>query len=138
MAQQSADSSIHLHGPDNAENEIRKAYDCVIETGVSHFWDKRAIPGVNADEVVTIYKHSLNAYRQGSRLAAERWARTAKHLGRAFWHEAKIAFLEPRISELPYLGGASKDELRPHENADTVTDLLDSAAHHIPADPDSD
>src|SRR4051812_32870760 len=98
------------HGPDNAEHEIRKAYNCVIETGTIHFWDRRAIPGVNPDEVVTLYKHAFFLYRKGNKLAAERWARTAKHLSRAFHHEAKTAYLEPRSSELPFLEGALDDE----------------------------
>ena len=80
-----------FHGPENAEYEIRKALNCVVEAGVTHFWDRRAIPGVNADEVITLYKRAYSAYRKEDRLAAERWARTAKHLSRAFWHEAKIS-----------------------------------------------
>jgi hypothetical protein len=124
--------TVHLHGPENAEHEIRKAYNCVIETASVHFWDRRAIPGVNADEVITFYKHAFNCYRRDNRLAAERWARTAKHLSRAFWHEAKIAFLEPRTAELPFLEGALDDEYNLHEHSDTTADLLDSVAEHIP------
>jgi hypothetical protein len=124
--------SAHLHGPENAEHEIRKAYNCVIETGVSHFWDRNQIPGVNPDEVVSVYKHAFQCYRKGQRLAAERWARTAKHLARAFWHEAKIAYLEPRSSELPFLEGASSEEYHLHEHSDTTEDLLNSVSEHIP------
>jgi hypothetical protein len=121
-----------LHGPENAEHEIRKAYNCVIETGVSHFWDRKAIPGVNADEVVTLYKHAFQSYRRGKKLTAERWARAAKHLARAFWHEAKIAYLEPRSAELPFLEGAQVEEYNLHERPDTTNDLLNSVADHIP------
>jgi hypothetical protein len=122
----------HIHGPENAEHELRKAYNTVIETGVTHFWDRKVIPGVNAHEVVTLYKHAYQCYRKDDRLAAERWARTAKHLARAFWHEAKIAYLEPRDSELPYLEGAPADDVNLHEHSDTTADLLNSVADHIP------
>jgi hypothetical protein len=124
--------STNFHGPDNAEHELRKAYNCVIETGVAHFWDKRAIPGVNPHEVVTLYKHAFNSHRRGKRLASERWARAAKHLARAFWHEAKIAYLEPRATELPFLENAHDDEYNLKDSSDTTEDLLNSLAQHIP------
>jgi len=119
------------HGPENAEHELKKAYNCVIETAVTHFWDRRAISGVNADEVLTIYKRGFQAHRSNDPLSAERWARTAKHLARAFWHEAKIAYLEPRSSDLPYLEGA-REEYGLHEHSDTTADLLESVAGHAP------
>ncbi len=121
----------HTHGPENAEHELKKAYNCAIEVGVTHFWDRHSIAGVHSDEVFTIYKRGFNALRSGDRLAAERWARTAKHLARAFWHEAKIAYLEPRSSELPYLEGAL-DEYSLREREDTTADLLESCARHCP------
>jgi hypothetical protein len=124
--------TTHFHGPDNAEHEIRKAYNCVIETGVCHFWDRRAIPGVSPDEVISLYKKAFQSYRKGNRLAAERWARTAKHLSRAFTHEAKIAYLEPRSAELPFLEGAKDDEYGLHVRSDTTADLLNSVSTHIP------
>jgi hypothetical protein len=58
---------------------------------------------VNPDEVLGLYQHAFKHHRNGQRLAAERWARAAKHLARACWHEAKIAFLEPRATNIPYL-----------------------------------
>lgn len=121
----------HPHGPENAEHELKKAFNQTIETGVAHFWDRRGIPGVNPDAVVSYYKTAYRAYRDGERLAAERWARTAKHLARACWHEAKIAFLEPRETELPYLENA-REEFQLHEFSDTTSDLLDSLADHVP------
>ena len=81
----------HYHGPDNADHELRKAYNTVVETGVTFAWDRRPIPGVNSNEVVDIYRHAFRCHRDGDRLAAERWARTTKHLSRALWHEAKLA-----------------------------------------------
>lgn len=124
--------TLHFHGPDNAEHELRKAYNCTIDAAVCHFWDRKAILGVNPDEVVTLYKHAFNAHRKGERLAAERWARTAKHLSRAFLYEAKIAYLEPRSSELPYLEGATDEEYNLKETLDTAHDLLNSLAEHVP------
>ncbi len=119
------------HGPENAEHELKKAYNCVIESGVTHFWDKRQIQGVNPEEVNQLYLKAFNAYRANDRLCAERWARTAKHLARAFWHEAKIAYLEPRATNLPYLEGA-REEYNLHEYSDTTADLLDSVSFHSP------
>ncbi len=122
----------NLHSPENAEHEIRKAYNCVIETGVTYFWNQKAIPGVHADEVISQYKKAFDCYRNGNRLAAERWARTAKHLARAAWHEAKISYLEPRVADLPFLRGAQEDEYHLHERANTTADLLNSVSDQIP------
>jgi hypothetical protein len=122
----------HYHGPDNAEHELRKAYNLVAETGTTFFWDRRPAPGIPADEVVSLYRHAYHAYRQGDRLAAERWARSVKHLARAFWSEAKIAYLEPRSNELPYLEGATAEEYNLHEKIDTTEDLLNSLEEHVP------
>jgi len=121
----------NTHGPENAEHELKKAYNLVIETGVTHFWDRRGIVGVGADEVVSIYKTAFRAYRDDDKLSAERWARAAKHLARACWHEAKIAYLEPRVTELPFLDNAL-EEYRLHDYSDTTSDLLESLADHIP------
>ena len=120
------------HGPENAEFELRKAYNCAIETGVAHFWSRHTIPGVNPDEVLTLYKHAFQAYRNADRLAAERWARTAKHLSRALWHEAKIAYLEPRAAELPFLEGLEGEEYDLYIHSDTTEDLINSVEGHIP------
>ncbi|HAR41950.1 MAG TPA: hypothetical protein DCS07_04860 [Bdellovibrionales bacterium] len=120
------------HGPENAEHEIRKAYNLVIESGLTFSWDRRPIPWVNPDEVSTLYKIAYQAFRNGERLASERWARTAKHLARAFWHEAKISYLEPRATDLPFLQGASSEEYNLHEHSDTTEDLIESVAGHVP------
>jgi hypothetical protein len=119
------------HGPENAEHEIKKAFNCVIETGVVHFWKRHPIPGVNPNEVTDMYRRSFDAYRNNDRLTGERWARTAKHLARAFWHEAKISYFEPRTTELPFLENAY-EEYNLYEHSDTTADLLDSVAGHIP------
>jgi hypothetical protein len=132
MADRPKPPETHFHGPENAEHELRKAYNVVVETGVTYFWDRRAIHGVSPDEAVTLYRHAYNAYRRDDRLAAERWARSVKHLARAFWSEAKIAYLEPRESEVPHLEGAAPEEYNLHERLDTTIDLLDSLADHVP------
>src|SRR5262249_19181208 len=81
------EGAAHFHGPENAEYEIRKAYNAAIEESLTYHWDRKPIPGVNPDEVIELYRHAFNCHRNGARLAAERWARSAKHLARAFWHE---------------------------------------------------
>lgn len=120
------------HGPENAEHELRVAYNCTIDAGTIHFWDRRSIPGVHPDEILTMYKYAFQHNRKGNALACERWARTAKHLARALWHEAKIAYLEPRVAELPFLENASPEELKLFQHSDTASDLLDSVEGHVP------
>ena len=124
--------SQHFHGPENAEHEIRKAYNCVVDVGALFLSERRPIPGVNIQEVMNVYKHAFNRHRHGNKLAAERWARAAKHLSRAFWHEAKIAYLEPRSADLPFLDGATEDEYGAYERFDTTADLIESVDDHIP------
>src|SRR4051794_31573357 len=92
--------SDRMHGPENAEFEIRKAYYVVTEGAVAYFWQNRDIPGVNPAEASETYKHAYRCLRNGNRLAAERWARAAKHLSRAFDCEAKIAYLEVHATDL--------------------------------------
>ena len=120
------------HGPENAEHELRIAYGCTVDASTIHFWDRRPIPGVHSDEVLTLYKRAFNHHRRGNALACERWARSTKHLARALVHEAKIAYLEPHSSELPFLPHATAEELNLHEHSDTTSDLLDSLEHHVP------
>jgi hypothetical protein len=120
------------HSPENAEFELRKAYNVVVEASIPYFWDRTPLLGVNPEEVPAMYKHAYNAYRSDDRLASERWARAAKHLARAFWCEAKIAYLEANLTELPYLEGASAEALHLHEQSDTTADLLNSVQEHVP------
>lgn len=123
----------YAHGPENAEHELRKAYNGVIESGVTHSWDKGPISGVNPTELTEMYKKAFDAFRRGDRLTAERWARSAKHLARAFWHEAKIDYLEKHPTDVPFLEGAAAEEYNLHEHSDTSEDLLASVEDHIPA-----
>jgi hypothetical protein len=123
---------MHFHGPQNAEHELRKAYNTLIEADLTYTWDHKPPQDVNHHELIDIYKHAYHCYRKDDRLAAERWARTAKHLSRALWSEAKIAFLKPRLNLYPYLENATPDEYNLHERIDTTADLLDSVGDHIP------
>lgn len=120
-----------LDRPENAEHELKIAYNCTIDAGVIHFWDRKLIPGVNPYEVVTLYKRAFDAYRNQQRLPAERWARAAKHLARAFWHEAKTAYLEPRAQELPFLEKAT-EEYDLYRHSVSAQDLLDSISKAPP------
>jgi hypothetical protein len=126
------EAAMKVHLPENADHELRKAYNAVIDTGMQFFWNQKTIPGVNADEVIAIYKHAYHSHQKGLKLAAERWARTAKHLSRAFFHEAKITYLGPRIADLPYLNGASAADFDLRSHSDTTADLLDSLAQDLP------
>jgi hypothetical protein len=116
--------------PENAEHDLRRAYNRVVDAAALHFWDRRSVPGVNAHEAITLYKQALNLYRQGRRLSAERWARAARHLSAAFLAEGKIAFLEPHMADLPCLKGATAEEFDLGEHSDTTTDLLNSIESH--------
>ena len=122
-----------MHGPDNAEHELRKAYNCIIESGVTY-----SSPELNShleicpQEATETYQQAFEFFKEGKKLTAERWARAAKHLARAFWHEAKIAYLEPRTEDLPYLQGAQDDEYHLHERVDSTAELLASIQAHTP------
>jgi hypothetical protein len=122
----------HAHGPENAEFEIRKAYNVVLEGTVPFLWNNRTISGVDPQEAVDLYKHAYKAYRKDNRLAAERWARAAKHLSRALSAEAKIAYLMEHDTELPFLEGGSSEVFSLPNGNETTADLLNSVAEHIP------
>lgn len=123
---------MHVHGPQNAEHELRKAYNTLIEAQLTYEWDHRPNAGVNFHELPDLYRRGYDSFRKGDRLAAERWARATKHLARALWSEAKVAFLQPRLNFHPFLEGATPDEYNLHERIDTTADLLDSLADDIP------
>lgn len=123
----------HAHGPENAEFEIRKAYNVVLDGMVPFLWSNRAITGVEPQEALDLYKHAFKAFRDGNRLAAERWARAAKHLGRALLAEAKVAFLMAHDTELPFLEGGSSEAFGLPKESETTADLLNSVAEHVPS-----
>src|SRR4051794_28736221 len=99
-----------MRGPENAEYELRKAYNVLLEGTLPYFWQNRDIPGVVPAEAAAMYKHAYRCFRNDNRLAAERWARASKHLSRAFSCEAKIAYLEARSTDLPFLVGAAPED----------------------------
>jgi hypothetical protein len=120
--------------PDNAEVELKRAYNSCIETGVTHEWERRPIPGVDASEVFVLYQKAIDYYQRGTpqaRLASERWARVVKHLALAYWHEAKIDYLEPHSEDLPCLPHARTEFHLHAETRETAQALLDSAAQKI-------
>ncbi len=122
---------MEFHGPENAEHELKKAFNLVVEAGVTHFWDRRPIPGTAPHEVVELYRQAFDACRSGNRLQAERLARATKHLARALWHEAKLAYFEPRAGELPALEEA-REEYNLHETAEGSAELLESMTRAVP------
>jgi hypothetical protein len=126
------EAAMKVHVPENADHELRKAYNSVIDVGMQYFWNQKTIPGVTPDEAFQIYRHAFHCHEKGLKLAAERWARVAKHLSRALFHEAKIAYLQPRLHDLPYLKGASAEDFELRSHSDTTADLLDSLAQDLP------
>lgn len=116
----------------NAEHEIRRAYNCAVESAVTWSLIGQQVSEINPDEVQNLYRKAWNFHRKEENLLAERWARTAQHLARAFWHEVKIAWLLKYPISLPYLEGATREELNLHEYSDTTEDLLNSLARHVP------
>ncbi|MGK5084974.1 hypothetical protein WDW37_16925 [Bdellovibrionota bacterium FG-1] len=114
------------HGPENAEFEIRKAYSVIIESSVGYFWQNRHIKGVDPKAPLHFYRQAYARYHQGDRLSAERWARTAKHLGRALSSEAKISCLEYHFADLPFLTGPATDAFPIPEPLEATIDLINS------------
>lgn len=135
-----SNQDIYPTGPEKAESELRQAYNHVVECCV--VLQDRGTPllsdasVLSLDEVIHTYQHGFNCHRSGNRLAAERWARSTKHLAWALWHEAKIAHLERHSSDIPFLHGATAEDYNLHEHSDTAEDLLASVANHIPAQPE--
>lgn len=129
------DRVVHpSHGPENAEHELKKAYNHAVEVGT--VYSGRSIPGVDSSLAFLHYRKAYDAFRAGDRLSAERWARTTKHISRALWHEAKISYLAEHSSVLPYLSDA-REEYNLHEYSDTTEDLLTSLAEDLPPGLDS-
>jgi hypothetical protein len=126
------DSSSQDRVPDNADFELRKAYSWVIEASLPYSATHLAIEGVHPQDAHGLYHHAYRAYRKGNALAAERWARAAKHLSRALLAEARIDYLHSHGTDLPCLEGDLSEASRPPESADVTGDLLNSVAEHVP------
>lgn len=122
-------------GPDNAEHEIRKAYLSVINHRVIDPQWAQPTPVMSPQLLVKTYLRSYHLLQSGNRLAAERWARAAKHLGQALHHEAKIALLEKNTETIPYLTGAHGQDYGLYERSDTTTDLLNSVTLRVSEQP---
>ena len=90
----------HVHGPENAEHEIRKAYNPVIDSAMEFFWDRRAMPGVNPHEALTMYKHAFNRHREGDQLAAERWARSKQPVTKRYRDAASADAKRPTLHRM--------------------------------------
>jgi hypothetical protein len=127
-----ANHQEHQQIPDNAEFEIRKAFIAIIEAEITQSWQK-SISGVHSGEATLLYKYSFNARKTGKRLAAERWARTAKHLARALKQEAKISFFELHFAEFPILQSTSAEEYALTERKKMTTDLINSVKEMVQA-----
>jgi hypothetical protein len=131
--------------PDNAATELKRAYNAVVEAGVTHLWDHAVNAPVSAQRVTELYRRAMDEYRRNtptSRLCAERWARAAKHLAEAIWHEAKISYLKDRTSELPYLTDAVSEYHLHQETEEGARSLLNtfdssfSQSHQALEEPD--
>jgi len=120
------------HLPDNAEYEIRKALISVIEAEVTNTWQK-PISGILLGEATLLYKYSFHAHKMGRRLAAERWARTAKHLARALKQEAEIEFLELHFSEFPSFQATFAEECALNERKEMTVDLVNCVKEMVQA-----
>jgi hypothetical protein len=106
--------------PDNAATELKQAYNCLIENGAT---------GIHDRQPERLYLRAMDGYRLNtptSRLAAERWARAAKHLAAALWHEAKIDYLRDRTASLPYLNEAMAEYHLHDDTEETARSLLNA------------
>jgi hypothetical protein len=121
--------SAHARGPETTRHELKIAYNQVIEANLVL---QRKTPNIDEQELPALYRHAFRLYREGKYLAAERWARTTKHLARALKSEAKVLYLEAHFSELPFLEHATLEELGLYEHSDTTADLLSSLEEDLP------
>src|SRR5689334_10992248 len=86
---QGTQPSNPTHGPQNAEHELRKAYNDVIQAElVQQFTRRFSHQSAGEGELPTnalihIYKHAFRKYRDQRLLSAERWAHTVRHLAKA-------------------------------------------------------
>jgi hypothetical protein len=119
---------------EDQEHELRKAYNLIVEIGTTFHWNRKLSDPADPMDVHVLYRHAFRAHRRGERLASERWARAAKHLARALWCEAKLAYLNQQGEDIPHLAGGDPEDYRLHEGerVDTTLDLLNSLEHIPP------
>lgn len=114
--------------PENATQELKRAYNSIVELGtVLSSGQRRGLLGLEA--AVSLYLRAMDGYRMhspASRLASERWARAARHLAEALWHEAKIGYLKDRTAALPYLTDALSEYHLHHETEQSARALIET------------
>jgi len=67
------DPILQMQSPDNAEQALREAYNRVLESGLTYFWERVLTAGVNANEAQQLYDQAFYAFEHNHRLLAERW-----------------------------------------------------------------
>jgi len=137
----------HSHQPallplpaENAERELKAAYNAAMEMGTVWLWARPATPftqtlPLQPEAGFRVYRTAAALYRNQFRPASEHWARACSHLCTALWHEAKLAWLNspgcPRdLLELPH----GEFEFHLHESPVETRDLLDDlmSRPHLP------
>jgi hypothetical protein len=115
--------------PENAALELKRAYNSVTEMCAVESNRPGSPNQQSADSAIALYRRAMDNYRMHSpsgHLAAERWARAAKHLSEAIWHETKISYLRDRTAELPYLADAMSEYHLNHETEASASSLLEA------------
>jgi hypothetical protein len=116
---------------ENAERELKVAYNSLMEMGTVWTWSRTLIPLARTlplapEWAYRLYRTASALYRNQERPASEHWARACQHYSTALWHEAKLAWLDdpecPKdLEELPH----SESEFHLHESPNLTRDLLD-------------
>jgi hypothetical protein len=124
--------------PENAERELKRAYNRLMESGAVWFWQREKSPLIHLNSLapewpVRLYRTAMALYHLGDRLQAERWARACRHYSTALWHEAKLSWLrDPSaphdLAELPHAQG----EYHLHESTEATRDLIQDLEHRAP------
>lgn len=96
------------HKQSKPGEQIRRAYDCLIELGAGGNTSACQLLG----ELRDLYIRAFQNYNRGEIYAAESLARAVQHLAKAAWYDAKIKFLESHAEDLPHLLGLNEDDQR--------------------------
>ncbi len=134
--------SKHRPPPENAERELKRAYNRLMESGAVWFWQRDRIPLIHLHSLAPewpaqLYRTAMALYRSGDRLQAERWARSCRHYSTALWHEAKLSWLRDSQvpKDLPELPNAQV-EYHLHESIESTRDLIQDLEHRkLPSPP---
>lgn len=84
--------------------ELRRAYDALMELGTC----SSTATFQAFEEYRQLYQMAFQSYNRGDLHRAELLARSAKHLCRAAWYDAKIKYLESHSEDVPHLPGLSR------------------------------